>query len=277
MIYLLDKNIVEDIKKSLNNTASTGAALARSIDRKGAIVSPMLSIAEGSFRKPQTQDEMLNSLIVETRAIGMFYKHARTDANFLREVAVKMVMAFEPHWRGKFNELMPLAIELKKLLYRTYSVRDAKDIFRKIDSLCSKHSIPRVHPLVVCAIACLYGHSGARRVLKPSMNPSEGDAYNAISDIRMLMDTAYISQMFRQRASNKLVKLLSNDIKLNEFSQEIQIFSDGDIFATNSNEKLINHRVIISKNLFPMLMNNEKEINFIYSYFDGNEKLFNII
>jgi hypothetical protein len=33
-IYLLDKNVVDDIKTSLKGIQSTGAALARAIDRK---------------------------------------------------------------------------------------------------------------------------------------------------------------------------------------------------------------------------------------------------
>ena len=69
-LYILDKNIVEDIRKSLVDHPSV--ELARSVDIKGNSVSPILSIAEGRVRRPQGKDEMHNSLLNDIRLVESF-------------------------------------------------------------------------------------------------------------------------------------------------------------------------------------------------------------
>lgn len=275
-VYLLDKNIVEDIRSSLNNIPSPGVALARSVDRKGAIISPLLSIAEGNIRKPQTSGEILSSMRIETQAVGMFYNHARTDAHYLQNNDVELIIALGTHWREKTKELLPLANSLQVLLSRTYSISDTKDVFSKIDLLCGSHSVSRVHPLVTCAIACLYGNMSARRVIKPAKNPSEGDSYNAVSDIRMLLETAYLREMFQKHSPNMGVSLLSGDKKLNEFARDIGVVVEKSILLTDFNLQLVNFKATIDKKLFPMLNNKPKELAYIYSYFEESEKDFNL-
>jgi hypothetical protein len=50
-LYLLDKNVVEDIKKSVKGIPSAGAALARAIDRKGNTASPLLAIWKAASKR----------------------------------------------------------------------------------------------------------------------------------------------------------------------------------------------------------------------------------
>ena len=107
-IYLLDKNVVEDIKQSLKGVRTEGAAIARVIDRKGNTVSPLLSILEGSVRKAQSGPELLDQLMADTQAVGLFYRLAKTDSKYLRTFSAAMVAALAPHMREKTGALVPL-------------------------------------------------------------------------------------------------------------------------------------------------------------------------
>lgn len=271
-LYLLDKNVVEDIRQSLRGIASPGIALARKVDRKGSTVSPILAIVEGSLRKPQAANEIHSSLLGDAQAVGMFYRHARTDAKALRDMDVEMITTFGSHWSEKTATLLPLGNALQALLARTYSVADAKDVLTKIDSLCREHSVKRVHPLVVCAIACLYGHKDARKVLKPAQNPTEGDSYNAVADIRMLLETAHIRRMWQQQSPREAVYLLSSDKSLNEFSRIIALRTDASILLHDQNLEIVNFKATISDALFPWLMKSQKEMDNVHAYFrEGGE------
>lgn len=265
-LYLLDKNVVEDIHKSLRGIASPGIALARKVDRKGSTVSPILAIAEGSTRKPQASNEMHSGLIDDSQAVAMFYRQARTDAKALQDLGVEMAITFGTHWREKTAVLLPLGNALQTLLARTYSIVDAKDVLTKIDSLCRTHSVERVHPLVTCAIACLFGHRGARKVLKPAQNPSEGDSYNAIADIRMLLETAYIRRMWQQKHPLEPVNLLSNDKNLNDFSRAIGVIAEASMPLHDLSVEFVRFRSTINETLFPALKEKPTEMAYVFSY-----------
>lgn len=271
--YLLDKNIVEDIRHSLKGLPTPGAAVARSVDRKGATVSPILAIAEGSIREPQTSDEILSSLRSDTQAVEMFYRHAHTDTHALQNLATEMATIFGAHWKEKTSLLIPLTNSLQSLLSRTYSVVDAKGVLKEIDLLCEKFSVPRIHPLITCAIACLYNHSGARKVLKPAKNPSSGDSYNAVSDIRMLLETAKIRDMLQQVSPNRVVNLLSSDKNLNDFSRILRVTVTTSVSLEDLNIEVVHFQATISEALFPLIAKQKKELDYVYSYFRESEKI----
>lgn len=270
-LYLLDKNVVEDIHKSLNNKAAPGIALARKVDRKGNTISPILAIAEGSTRRPQAPNEIHDGLMADTQAVAMFYRQARTDAKALRDGGVEMAITFGTHWREKAAKLMPLGNALQILLSRTYSAIDARGVLTKIESLCRDHSLDKAHPLVTCAVACLYGHSGARKVIKPANNPSEGDSYNAIADIRMLLETAYIRRMWQEDSHRESVNLLSGDKNLNFFSKAIAVTAESSTPLRDLNLEVVRFKATINEALFPSLLSKPKEMAYVYSYFrDGD-------
>lgn len=269
-LYLLDKNVVEDIQKSLKNTPSPGIAFARKVDKKWNIVSPLLAIVEGSVRRPQSPSEVYSRLMADARAVGMFYRRASTDAKALTDMSVEMIITFGAHWRDATEKLLPLSRKLQKLLSRTYSVIDAKTVLMEIDSLSRLHSVEREHPLIVCAIACLYGHSAARKILKPAQRSSDGHAYNSVADIRMLLETAYIRRMWQEKNPRESVNLLSGDKNLNEFSKAIAVTAESSTPLHDLKVEVVRFKSTITDALFPSLVRKPKEREYLYSYFKGD-------
>ncbi|MEJ2630293.1 MAG: hypothetical protein P8014_05300 [Acidihalobacter sp.] len=273
-VYVLDKNIVEDIHKSLRGLPSEGVALARKIDRKANMVSPLLAIVEGSLRRPQSTTELYDTLRRDSNALGKFYRKARTDKEFLQQQSAEMIITFGAHTREKSSSLIPLTRALQKLLERTYSVVDARGILQQIDEL-SQETVGRCgHPLFACAIACLYGHAGAKNVLKPRENPTEGDAYNAVTDVRMLIETAYIRRMWQKMDPRENVYLYTRDKHLNDFAKVINVVSNGSASIDDLNLELVNFSsTVTDPRLFPNLRNNPKEMERVFSYLrDSNRE-----
>ncbi|MCE4554258.1 hypothetical protein [Pelomonas cellulosilytica] len=265
-LYLLDKNIVEDIKKSLKGVPTSGVALARAIDRKGNIASPLLSIMEGSSQRGQTGAELHDQLMVESQAVGMFYHHARTDAEYLQEMGTSAAAAFAPHMREKSSALVPLAMELQRLLPQQRNYLDARSELPKIDALAVEHGVPLAHPLVTAAVACLYGNVAARGVLKPAVNPTSEGAYNAVADFRLMMETAYIRNMWNERGSRQSVRLHSADKHLNTLSRLLEIKVQTAFSSEEAAREIVSFESTMKKELLPSLREREKEMQRALDY-----------
>lgn len=266
MLYLLDKNVVEDIRGSLKGICLPGIHFARQIDHKRSIVSPLLAIVEGSLRRPQVSSEIYDNLVRDTQMVAMFYRQARTDAKALQQLGAEMIVTFGAHAREKIVRLMPLARELQTLLSRTFSLVDARTTLRDIDSLARTYSVELSHPLVTCAVACLYGHTGARKVLKPAIVPSEGDSYNALADVRMLMETAYIRRMWQQNRPWEKVFLHTGDKNLNDFAKILSVVAEGSILLKDLNQEFVTFKSTITEALFPDLRRDPKEMDRVLAY-----------
>lgn len=264
-LYLLDKNIVEDIRGSLKGIRSPHIRFAREIDRKPNTVSPLLSIVEGSARTPQSASEIHDSMIRDVQAVSMFYSQANTDSAALTRLGPEMAITFGAHVREKSLRLMPLASELQKLLARTYSTIDARRVLQEIESLAQENSVELAHPLVSCAIGCLYGHSGARDVLKTGLNGSEGDSYNTVLDIRLLMEAAYIRQMWQQDRPWQQVRIRTRDKGLNRLAADLAVVATGSTSLPGLELELINYTSTLSEALFPNLAREPRELERVMS------------
>lgn len=253
-LYLLDKNVVEDIHASLAGVHSKHIRVAREIDRPNNMVSPILAIMEGSSRLPQTAAQMKVSLEKDAGAVKKFYTVARTDNHALLNPELDMVNAFAPHMRKKAGELMPFVREVQPLLVRTYSIADARKIRSDIDDMAKRFSLPLAHPVVTCALSCLYNHDAARKVLKPAVTSTDESAYNAVADIRILMDVAYIRNLWNDnRQSHMPVRLHSRDKKLNQLDKLLKISAQGGnrLKGANGDLELIQFSATHSPELFP--------------------------
>jgi hypothetical protein len=276
-LYLLDKNIVEDIKDSLKGARTFGAAVARAVDRKGATVSPLLSILEGSEGRAQSGPELHDQLMADTQAVGLFYRLAKTDAAYLRSASTSMATSLGPHMRQKTAELVPLALLLQALVVQPRTWLDARDVLPKIDALAVGHEVSLSHPLVICAIACLYGSSAARGVLKPAVSPTEPGAYNAVADIRLMIDTAHIRRLWNEKGGRESVRLLSRDKDLNIFDKLVQLTMKSSLLSSEVGPEIVTFSVTLSNLLLPKLKPVPKEmlrvLDYLRSSRDGDSSI----
>lgn len=259
-LYLLDKNIIVDIHHSLRGRGSEAIAEARRVDIARNTVSPLLAILEGSVQRAQTVEEAVTQLEMDARAVGRFYRYATTDSKYLQEVAVDMAEVLGAHWLQKTSYLVPLCQSLQEILARTYSVIDARSVLDGLVSKCEEAGVPLSHPLATCAVACLYGNKSARKVIKPSAEPTREGAYNAVSDIRMIMESAYIRKLWQTGAKQEPVHLLSRDIHLNEFAKMVSVRVELATSDPHADQESVTYRVSVGGELFPSIASNDREI-----------------
>lgn len=269
-IYLLDKNVVEDIKASIKGIPTAGVAFARSIDRKGNIVSSLLATMEGCKQRAQSGSEFHDQLMVDSQSVGMFYRWARTDSEYLRTFASSAVAAFAPHMREKANALVPLAMRLQALVVHQRKWEEARTMLSKLDELAAEHDVNLSHPLLICAIACLYGSRPARRVLKPAVSPTHEGAYNAITDIRLVMEVAYVRKMMADRIPRAIVRLHTSDKPLNALARIIDIRVETSYAIDDLAHEIVSFSSTLSKDLLPNLQAQPKEMERVLSYLSAS-------
>lgn len=193
-IYFLDKNVLQ-----LIHTLQEGKELTKSnetkmnvrlkeIDKPENRVSLMLSIIEGRKGRKETPEEKKQAILEEVSILKDFFKQAKTDINF-----------FEKNISSNAEILSGNHIELDEPLYIKY----LEEFFELWKSYEENHAIPKTnrnaltdklikdaetrgiqiqHPVVVLTLGAVYGKAAALQILKPT----EGNPYNAYSDISIL-------------------------------------------------------------------------------------------
>lgn len=261
-VYLLDKNVVEDIKKSIQGISGPGAAFARAIDRKANTASALLAILEGGQQRPQSDQEFHNQLKLDSQAVSRFYKLARTDFEYLQEHGARFAEIFAQHMEAKSSALLPLTMKLQALVVLSPSLISARSILKEIDALASEHLVELSHPLVTCAVSCMYGYRPARKVLKPAVNPTPEGAYNAIADIRLIMESAFIRSMWKDPHQN--VYLYSQDKNLNAFDRTLQLRAKISPELAEPGIESVRFTSKIRNELMPDLEKNPKERELVF-------------
>jgi len=113
-LVLIDRNIVSDIRKYNAGKRNHSFELAKSVDKKKNFISPLMSIIEGRFRNPQSYTKMYDTLVDESAEISMFYKHARTDSEFLNSNSIQMISAFSEQSEADVAKYAPFVKFLQK-------------------------------------------------------------------------------------------------------------------------------------------------------------------
>ena len=225
--YLIDKNILEDIRKINKNPEYEFLEFNRSIDTQQSIICVFLAVLEGNDRTPQTKEQLQISLLDAVQEIQKFYKYAKTDSDLLINTATQFIEMMGVHMPQKVQELIPTIKEIQKLLLLTYSTNDARSKLDEINAISNTNKIGLHHPVFVTAIHCLYGNSAARGVLfpknskDPEKNSSDNKAYNAAFDIRLLMEFFFIR---KQNIQNAKVYLHTRDENLRILEKELNIY-----------------------------------------------------
>lgn len=263
-VYLLDKNVVEDIKKSNKGISGPGAAFARAIDRKANTVSALLAILEGGQQRPQSDQEFHNQLKLDSHAVSRFYKHARTDFEYLQVHGAGFAQIFAPHVQTKTSALLPLTMKLQALVVLSPSLVNARSMLKEIDALASEHLVELSHPLITCAVSCMYGYGPARKVLKPAFNPKPAGAYNAIADIRLLMESAFFRSMWNETGRHQNVYLYSQDKNLNAFDRALQLKAVTAPELAEPGIEAVRFTSKIRDELLPALVKNPKEREHVF-------------
>lgn len=181
--YLIDRCVISRIKAS--NLTSENEVLLRGIDRAENRVSPLIATFEGQSGRLQTSDELMQSILKDTEALGSYFKHAETN-DMLRLVmhdgVIPWILNTQREQWDRFSEFVGIA---QRLLYQDCGHTKRKTLRDELLQHARRLGVQLSSIVVLCVMACLYRQPDALKILKPSPKTggTEASVHNALQDL----------------------------------------------------------------------------------------------
>lgn len=128
--------------------------------------------------------ELRAQIVNDLAAMRRFFKNAKVlepddfAIDYLEELRAKPAELARPNYLS-FIRLLNNHLALRDPVSPALRFQKAQEILKEADKL----SISKQHPLVVLALACLYGNAAAKRVLKFKADVDQFNAENALADV----------------------------------------------------------------------------------------------
>lgn len=283
-LYLLDRNVVSAIRNrpiyligdrfqpgQKLPQPDPGLTIARTLDRKENFVSPLLSIMEGNNRGTLEMNAIMELARIESAVISNFFKKAVTDSDYLTENIFELACAVRDHTLREIDNYRMVAPALRRLLANENGEDRCRQLRDEVLMLAANHGVGETMPIVLCSIAAVYGSKHARGVLKPTINPTEGDDYNVIMDIQNIKFCLNMSNP--RDPSYPTLRLATADRALNLFSRSLTAL-DVKTKKLASGEALVSTRVNIHAfiNQLPLLRGKKKQKQELISILTAGEE-----
>jgi hypothetical protein len=262
-LILLDRNAVSAIKRctaGLYVENERRLQLAR-LDKAKNFISPILSIIEGQSGLKESEQEIRITLNVEAAAVGRYFKRARTDMNILLSDghSQEFIKAFGGSVELSWDQYIDFVKEVHPLLFQSIAPRYRVDTENQLFQLAIKHAVQIAHPVFFVSLAVLYGHKGARDVLKPKPRYDSPEleakaAYNAVSDLIIFSRIGNIHATFSQNEKRfGYVRFFSFDKGLMSVYRAITQKETSIDWAGSHSHSTTSVRLSYSQALFPDL------------------------
>ncbi|MDR5737423.1 MULTISPECIES: hypothetical protein [unclassified Caballeronia] len=207
-----NNGIVQTEKKKIEHLGKT-----RKLDRPGNLISPLLSIIEGQLGEPESVTEKQVTQKKEYQAIRLFFRLAVTDSDHLDVASQELAEAFAGNINFRSEARSSFLQCVAPMIATGVEKRGRNKIENRIIQSAHECSLPTSDPLVVLALACLYGSAHARRVLKPH-SPR---IFNVLSDIHVIPRMLLVVAAVRRHAPLIRVRFATKDEGLKYVLQRI--------------------------------------------------------
>lgn len=224
-ICIIDRNVVSKIASGFRGCLVGEIAEVKALDRKENVICLMFSNIEGRLGKLQSQFQSSNGMQMEGDIVRGFFKKARVDSDFYEVFNRLCSLAIVANQREVYDRYYKLVEFLQDLLYQPFSLTQATKVRDEIVDYAAGLSVEKGHPIVLCALATLYGNKDAQGVLKP-MKPREGDSqrenriYNFLADLLVMVNLAEWKGMSRKAGYDRSFKFITLDKPLHNFLKQ---------------------------------------------------------
>jgi hypothetical protein len=235
-LILLDRNAVITVKKNISGQTVDLQRLSelRNLDKQSNFISPILSMIEGQSGRRESTQELESTLEKESKAIGSFFKRAKTDTAFFNSTERSRAFSeiFSNHIEQAWNCYISFIKDIQIHLYQPVSSKERLNVEKRLFALAKEHGVQVSHPVFLVALAVLYGHKEARKVIKPKPNYKtttdlEQAAYNVVSDLIVISRIGQIKSVMSKGGGNySYVKFFTFDKGLSSVINAIKINSE---------------------------------------------------
>lgn len=217
-LYLLDRNIVIDIKKYNGGSSVKNISIAKEIDKRKHTVSPILSILEGKRGAFQSSIQMNDLIQEESTALERFFKLAKVDSYLLNNKE-EAALLFSKFIEEKVSDKITFIMVCQELLKNLVGKEKVKSYLEEVLNLAKKYHVSVGESYLLCAIAIVYGNQDAYKVLIKAEKDKtpEQNAYNAALDLRKIVDINLIFQSCKDGHCQETIRFLTRDKSLLNF------------------------------------------------------------
>lgn len=208
MNYILDRNYIIEIDNYISDKRYDVETInkAKKLDSSENFVSALSSILEGSDFS-HSCEAIRADVLREANALGKFFKNAHTDSSFFKQNVLETVLGLEDHKKYEGKIELDSFSAVKNFLGRENSKDKCWGKFNELIEF--KESIDYVWGMAfIVATASIFGHQGARAVLKLNKATSPQLEYNSYSDLKLISLIQKIKYEFSQMTGGKNIKFV---------------------------------------------------------------------
>lgn len=216
--YFLDRNAISFLRQWRYGTLGGNSArfwTLKRLDRSSNMISAMLSVWEGGRARIETAEEKTNTAQRDAEALGRFFRRAKTDQGFFTEHSEHAGTSLAGESEHKFAAYLELVRFVQTQLYQPLAPAARKPMQAEILALADRLNIDRCHPIVICALAQLYGSPDTVDVFKAKAKLKNPDwaAHNALIDLLSISRLAQIAASLNEvfQAHEYTIQLVSFD------------------------------------------------------------------
>lgn len=231
-ITFLDRKLISDIRSHLTMRTTQGIDMAKQIDDEAYTPSVMLSLFNEKILKGMRTQDLIDTEFKDFVLLTKFYKKTQTDVDFLKTHRINLVTPFCNQAERRLSECLPFIWFTQQQLASQEKITNKESLRDQLFALSEKHQIERGNPLLIMALAALYGQPQAQKIFEdavaiPKKNEAFSDAQLNIIDIFLLPElvSIYSKQMWSTSdmpASINYTMLTASDA-VNEFINALQI------------------------------------------------------
>lgn len=257
-LILLDRNAVACVKGSVAGKDQPQDRLAelRGLDKRRNTISPILSIIEGQSGRRENNLELQNTIEKESKAVGEFFKRARTDSGYFESNIASFAEVFSAHTEHSWDSYLSFVLEAQEHIFQPVAPNQRLTVEGQLIAVAEKHRVALKHPVFLISIAVLYGSEAARRVLKPKPEYKSQEerlkaAHNVVSDLIVISRIGLIrSTMSDADLRFGYIRYFTFDKGLSAVVNAIRIVSENTV-CTDEDSVSTAVNATYDRNLFP--------------------------
>ncbi|WP_425642898.1 hypothetical protein ACPUEK_08370 [Marinomonas gallaica] len=192
-IYVIDRNVLSDIKKMASGQKSKVSKEHRKVikqmDHRGAVICTLVAAREGRSRSVEDADAIQATLIDNANGLtGGFFKYAKIDVLHNINMSESFIEGFEGEYLEDIkNSGGEEFVQAAARIVSHQKIKESKqwEQFQKLVALAKEKGIYSGSPVLWCMSAAIFGNESARKLMKIK-EAGITSTYNFLNDIFFL-------------------------------------------------------------------------------------------
>ncbi|MGL4668296.1 MAG: hypothetical protein ACRCWR_10255 [Saezia sp.] len=272
-ITFFDKKLFDNIRAHLTLRSKQGLEIARSADNEEQILSGLRMLFIEKLLYGKSSQEIVEKDLAEIKIIEKFYKKAKTDSDFLQKTHLALLQPLFNSLERRVAECMLFIWILQQNLENPDAIEDRAKVRDLIFEVAAQHKVEKGNPLIITALAALYGHEQAMKIVKKDAVVIKDNVVSlSNTQIEMIcllllpeVVSAYSKRFWKEaeeRQENAVVgdiqyQFLTTNTLFNDFVKSLEVVA----YPMESTEGWeCEFGMALTVDLFPLIQNDEKEM-----------------